>query len=285
MCSDLVGRLQFYAWIAGSMAGINVSSWTAPRDVEEGGRRRRDTHATELKDAVRIADDALGSFSTSSMCRKQVNRWYVNGLKKEINLAFLAYDRAENGADELKGFAVITKATRNAEYGFAAEHYFLHLICARQGYGSRLMDSILSSAVEDGSFVALESLMLPFGFYRSKGFILDNGIKDRRSDEVRAHSFTQHEDKDVAILSKEVSLALADLKLATKAWRALMEKAEQRAKGAWHNLLVKAAEKGFPLYGYGYPPPHGNTLLMTWNPTRKNREKYVLHNLKSRYGE
>ena len=102
---------------------------------------------------------------------------------------------------------------------------------------------------------------------------------------MRAHSFTQHEDKDVAILSKEVSLALADLKLATKAWRALTEKAEQRAKEAWHNLLVKAVEKGFPLYGYGYPPPHGNTLLMTWNPTRKNREKYVLHNLKSRYGE
>ena len=41
------------------MAGINVSSWTAPRDVEEGGRRRRDTHATELKDAVRIADAAI----------------------------------------------------------------------------------------------------------------------------------------------------------------------------------------------------------------------------------
>ena len=133
------------------------------------------------------------------------------------------------------------------------------------------MDSILSSAVKDGSFVALESLMLPFGFYRSKGFIFDNGIRDRRP-AVRAHSFTNQEDKVLTSLSEEVSRALADVKSAANASLHLTEEAaaKRRVNEAWNNLKSKTGEKEFPLKGYGYPAsawdPGGGTLLMTWNP-------------------
>ena len=156
---------------------------------------------------------------------------------------------------------MLTKAKENPSFGLYIEHYFLHLICADKGYGSPIMDSILKSADEDKSVVLLESLPLPFGFYRSRGFIFDEGVKDRRSflwEEVKNMSrFTGTEDRKVKSLSDNLSKALA-------------EKDEDKAE-RYHTQLVKRLtssdrEKPYPQYGFS----DGNGLvLMTRYPGAK----------------
>ena len=84
------------------------------------------------------------------------------------------------------------------------------------------------------------------------------------------------------MLSEVVSNALFNRQLAVQV-RQLgvpspesVEKAEEAANVAWYNLVHKAANRDYPLYGYGFPPPPGEqmatynrgTLLMTWNPSQ-----------------
>merc|ERR1712216_330915 len=104
-------------------------------------------YTSEFQFALQAVESGL-----DPSCQNQIDRDdFVDVVNKNssVNLIFLVHDRTANGREELKGFALITKATKNELYGFDMPHYFLHLICAQKGYGSKLMDSVLQSATED----------------------------------------------------------------------------------------------------------------------------------------
>ena len=113
-----------------------------------------------------------------------IHKSFFNHAMSKSNVIFLGFNRMEPSLSAFKGFALVEIASKSSTFGFSMKHYFVHLICA-EGFGRHIMTEIETSAKADKSFIALESAMVPFAFYRRHGFIFDAGITNRVRRPVR----------------------------------------------------------------------------------------------------
>ena len=244
------------------------------RDAGDGGDNVEIKNISLFFDAISLSRRVIPRFCSRGLSpASKIRDQYFKDALKKANMIFLVFDEVNgtrhHSLEALKGFALVTKAKELREYGFRMGHLFLHLICTAEGggYGTQLMRSIVESAQEKGDFIALESLMEPFGFYRKHGFIFDKGIKDRtEGSEVNDISrFQNKEDDDVAFRVQALASAAAEKGPSgvTTEWTDMRFVLKMMDPACFKKHGNKAAACVFPRYGFC---GSADTVLMTRLP-------------------